>query len=125
MSPSAAVLAPLRTVRRSSAAGRNQSVPETSVPLASPREAQSAGPQCEGGLAVARGLTIAFVIVCPTVPPRSGQSRVAVTGLERVAHRKLPREAWDSPAHRRRPCETTIRRHPLAGSSLEQCGAAR
>jgi hypothetical protein len=63
MSPSAAELAPLRTARRSSVEGRNQSVPETSVPLASPREAQSAGPQCEGGWAVARGLTITFDIV--------------------------------------------------------------
>src|SRR5882724_4632555 len=61
--PSAALLAPLRTARRSSLEDRNQSVPPTSTPFASSREAQSSGPQCEGGLAAERGLIIAFDIV--------------------------------------------------------------
>jgi hypothetical protein len=63
MSPSAALLAPLRSVRRSRVEGRNQSAPLTNAPFASPREAQSSGPQCEGGWADARGFTIAFDIV--------------------------------------------------------------
>ena len=63
MSPSAAMLAPLRSVRRSRVEGRNQSAPLTNTPCASPREAQSSGPQCEGGWADARGFTIAFDIV--------------------------------------------------------------
>src|SRR5207244_7888314 len=63
MSPSAALLAPLRTVRRSRLEDRNQSEPPTNTPFASPREAQSSGPQCEGGWADARGFTIAFDIV--------------------------------------------------------------
>src|SRR5438309_3087851 len=61
--PSAALLAPLRTARRSRLADRNQSVPPTSTPFASSREAQSSGAQCEGGLAAERGLIIAFDIV--------------------------------------------------------------
>src|SRR5438874_5013383 len=61
--PSAALLAPLRTARRSRLEDRNQSVPPTSTPFASSREAQSSGPQCEGGLAAERGLIIAFDIV--------------------------------------------------------------
>src|SRR5438552_2238858 len=61
--PSAAPLAPLRTARRSRLADRNQSVPPTSTPFASSREAQSSGAQCEGGLAAERGLIIAFDIV--------------------------------------------------------------
>src|SRR5437867_12817817 len=63
MSPSAALLAPLRTVRRSRLEDRNQSEPPTNTPFASPREAQSSGAQCEGGWAEARGFTIAFDIV--------------------------------------------------------------
>src|SRR5436309_12785305 len=63
MSPSAALLAPLRTVRRSRLEDRNQSEPPTNTPFASPREAQSSGPQCEGGSADAMGFTIAFDIV--------------------------------------------------------------
>src|SRR5438094_10310719 len=63
MSPSAALLAPLRTVRRSRLEDRNQSEPPTNTPFASPREAQSSGAQCEGGWADARGFTIAFDIV--------------------------------------------------------------
>ncbi len=62
-SPSAALLAPLSTVRRSRLEDRNQSVPPTTTPLASSREAQSSGAQCEGGLAAPRGLMIAFDIV--------------------------------------------------------------
>ena len=62
-SPSAALLAPLRTVRRSTLEDKNQSVPPTNKPFASSREAQSSGAQCEGGLAAKRGLTIAFDIV--------------------------------------------------------------
>src|SRR2546428_270110 len=63
MSPSAALLAPLRTVRRSRLEDRNQSEPPTNTPFASPREAQSSGTQCEGGWANARGFTIALDIV--------------------------------------------------------------
>src|SRR6266498_991813 len=62
MSPSAALLAPLRTVRRSRLDDRNQSEPPTNTPFASPREAQSSGAQCEGGWADASGFTIAFDI---------------------------------------------------------------
>jgi hypothetical protein len=62
-SPSTALLAPLRTVRRSRLEERNHSVPPTNTPPASSREAQSAGAQCEGGVAADRGLTIAFDIV--------------------------------------------------------------
>src|SRR5437899_8502272 len=62
-SPSAALLAPLRTARRSRLAESNQSVPPTNTPFASSREAQSSGAQCEGGLAAERGLIIAFDIV--------------------------------------------------------------
>src|SRR5262249_22307286 len=58
MSPRAALLAPLSTVRRSTFDERSQSVPPTKTPLASPREAQSSGPQCEGGVADARGFVI-------------------------------------------------------------------
>src|SRR5438094_4733968 len=64
MSPSAALITPLRTVRRSRLEDRNQSEPPTNTPFASPREAQSSGAQCEGGWADARGFTIAFDIVC-------------------------------------------------------------
>src|ERR1043166_4628153 len=63
MSPSAALLAPLRTVRRSRLEEGNQSEPPTNTPFASPREAQSSGAQCEGGWAEARGFVIAFDIV--------------------------------------------------------------
>jgi hypothetical protein len=63
MSPSAARLAPLRTARRSRFEDTNQFESPTNTPLASPREAQSSGAQCEGGWADARGLTIAFDIV--------------------------------------------------------------
>jgi hypothetical protein len=56
----AAPVAPLRTVRRSTVDDSSQSVPPTSTPLASPREAQSSGPQCEGGLAADNGLAIAL-----------------------------------------------------------------
>src|SRR5438552_9425374 len=63
MSPSAALLAPLRTVRRSRLEDRNQSESPTNTPFASPREAQSSGAQCEGGWAEARGFVIAFDIV--------------------------------------------------------------
>lgn len=38
-------------------------MPPTNTLFASLREAQSPGPQCDGGLAVARGLTIFFAIV--------------------------------------------------------------
>jgi hypothetical protein len=62
MSPSTALLAPLRTVRRSRLEDRNQSEPPTNTPFASPREAQSSGAQCEGGWADARGFTIALDI---------------------------------------------------------------
>src|SRR5262249_9569141 len=62
-SPSAALPAPLRSVRRSRFEESNQSEPPTNTPFASPREAQSSGAQCEGGLADARGFTIAFDIV--------------------------------------------------------------
>ena len=62
-SPSAALLAPLRTARRSIRDDKNQSVPRTKTPFASPREAQSSGPQWDGGRAVDSGLTIAFDIV--------------------------------------------------------------
>src|SRR5438094_1943883 len=63
MSPSAALPAPLRTVRRSRLEERSQFEPPTNTPVASPREAQSSGAQCEGGWADARGFTIAFDIV--------------------------------------------------------------
>src|SRR5437660_9490361 len=63
MSPSAALPAPLRTVRRSRLEERNQFEPPTNTPVASPREAQSSGAQCEEGWADARGFTIAFDIV--------------------------------------------------------------
>src|SRR5213593_4154620 len=62
-SPNAALLAPLRSARRSRLEDRNQSVPPTNTPFASSREAQSSGAQCEGGLAAHRGLIIAFDIV--------------------------------------------------------------
>ena len=61
--PSAALVAPLRTVRRSTFEESNQSVPPTKTPLASLREAQSSGPQCEGGLADDNGLMIVFAMV--------------------------------------------------------------
>src|SRR5262249_61600064 len=54
----AALRAPVSTGRRSTFDERSQSVPPTKTPLASPREAQSSGPQCDGGVADARGLTI-------------------------------------------------------------------
>src|SRR5882724_7499349 len=83
--PSAALLAPLRTARRSILEERNQSVPPTSTPFASSREAQSSGAQCEGGLAAERGLIIAFDIVtllsktgtiaCLVDRDRNGQQR--------------------------------------------------
>lgn len=60
---SAAAPAPFRTVRRSNVEESNHSVPPTRTAFASPREAHSSGPQCEGGVAVARGLTISFDIV--------------------------------------------------------------
>ena len=78
-SPSAALVAPLRTVRRSTLEESNHLVPPTKTPLASSREAQSPGPQCEGGVADARGLTIVFAMVIllesqgssvPRRPPR-------------------------------------------------------
>src|SRR5262249_10239011 len=59
--PSAAVLAPLSTVRRSTLDESSHSVPPTNTPLAPPREAQSSGPPCEGGRADARGLIISSV----------------------------------------------------------------
>src|SRR3989442_5936627 len=62
-SPNAALLAALRSARRSRLEDRNQSVPPTNTPFASSREAQSSGAQCEGGLAAHRGLIIAFDIV--------------------------------------------------------------
>src|SRR3989442_6697492 len=62
-SPNAALLAPLRSARRSRLEGRNQSVPPTKTPFPSSREAQSSGAQCEGGLAAHRGLIIAFDIL--------------------------------------------------------------
>src|SRR2546422_404795 len=55
-------LTPFRSVRRSTLEERNQSVPDTNTPVASPREAQSSGAQCEGGLASRNGLMIAFDI---------------------------------------------------------------
>src|SRR5437667_6231657 len=58
--PSTALLAPFRSVRRSRLEERNQSVPATNTPLGSPREPQSAGAQCEGGLACRNGLMIAL-----------------------------------------------------------------
>src|SRR5262245_49853750 len=63
MRPSSALLAPLRTARRSRFEDTNQFKPATRTPFASPREAQSSGAQCEGGWADASGLTIAFDIV--------------------------------------------------------------
>lgn len=62
-SPSAALLAPLRTARRSRREERNQPEPPTNTPFTSSREAQSSGAQCEGGLAADKGLVIAFDIV--------------------------------------------------------------
>jgi hypothetical protein len=62
-SPSAALLAPLRTARRSRLEQRNQLEPPTNTPFTSSREAQSSGAQCEGGLAADKGLVIAFDIV--------------------------------------------------------------
>jgi len=56
-------------------------VPPTSTPFASSREAQSSGPQWEGGFAVASGFTIAFDMVdlpgmgCSVAPDRSSLSR--------------------------------------------------
>jgi hypothetical protein len=50
-------------MRRSILEDRSHSVPPTNAPSASSREAQSSGPQCDGGLAVDRGLTITFAIV--------------------------------------------------------------
>ena len=84
MSPSAALLAPLRTVRRSRLEDRNQSELPTNTPFASPREAQSSGAQCEGGWADARGFTIAFDIVrllqghdLPESPPKEPARQAA------------------------------------------------
>src|SRR6266550_58106 len=97
MSPSAALLAPLRTVRRSRLEDRNQSESPTNTPFASPREAQSSGAQCEGGWADARGFTIAFDIVrllqghdLPESPPKE-PARQAAFGY-RVA--KAPRRLF-------------------------------
>ena len=59
-SPRAALLAPLRTARRSRLEESNQSVPPTSTAFASSREAQSSGVQCEGGLAAAKGFVMGF-----------------------------------------------------------------
>jgi len=44
------------SVRRSTLDERNHSVPDTKTPAASPREAQSSGAQCDGGLASSSGL---------------------------------------------------------------------
>ena len=84
MSPNAALLAHLRTVRRSRLEDRNQSESPTNAPFASPREAQSSGAQCEGGWADARGFTIAFDIVrllqghdLPESPPKEPARQAA------------------------------------------------
>src|SRR5881396_139328 len=90
MSPSAAVLAPLRTVRRSRLEDRNQSEPPTNTPFASPREAQSSGAQCEGGWAEARGFVIAFDIV-RLLPTRRECCRKSLPVKERVLPLAQPR----------------------------------
>src|SRR5437899_4807786 len=90
MSPSAALLAPLRTVRRSRLEDRNQSEPPTNTPFASPREAQSSGAQCEGGWAEARGFTIAFDIV-RLLPTRRECCRKSLPVKERVLPLARPR----------------------------------
>jgi len=46
----------MKGVSRSSLDERNHSVPDTKTPAASPREAQSSGAQCDGGLASRSGL---------------------------------------------------------------------
>src|SRR3989475_4327240 len=69
-SPNAALLAPLRSARRSRLEERNQSEPPTNTPFASSREAQSSGAQCEGGLATDRGLMMAFDIMSLLQRPR-------------------------------------------------------
>ena len=90
MSPRAAVLAPLRTVRRSRLEERNQSEPPTNTPFASPREAQSSGAQCEGGWAEARGFVIAFDIV-RLLPTRRECCRKSLPVKERVLPLAKPR----------------------------------
>src|SRR5438093_10635326 len=84
MSPSAALPGPWGTVRRSRLEERNQFEPPTNTPVASPREAQSSGAQCEGGWADARGFTIAFDIVrllqghdLPESPPKEPARQAA------------------------------------------------
>jgi len=90
MSPSAALLAPLRTVRRSRLEERNQSEPPTNTPFASPREAQSSGAQCEGGWAEARGFITAFDIV-RLLPTRRECCRKSLPVKERVLPLAQPR----------------------------------
>src|SRR2546429_8579515 len=90
MSPSAALPAPLRTVRRSRLEERNQFEPPTNTPVASPREAQSSGAQCEGGWADARGFTIAFDIV-RLLPTRRECCRKSLPVKERVLPLAQPR----------------------------------
>src|SRR2546427_8744788 len=101
MSPSAALPAPWRTVRRSRLEDRNQSEPPTNTPFASPREAQSSGAQCEGGWADARGFTIAFDIArllqahdLHSTRPRVCRKSLPVKQLS--AHTDAMR--WQSPA---------------------------
>src|SRR3989454_10683408 len=90
MSPRAALLPPLRTVRRSGLGDGNQSEPPTNTPFASPREAQSSGAQCEGGWAEARGFTIAFDIV-RLLPTRRECCRKSLPVKERVLPLAQPR----------------------------------
>src|SRR2546425_9701892 len=90
MSPSAALLAPLRTVRRSRLEYRTQPDPPRTTPFASPREAQSSGAQCEGGWAEARGFTIAFDIV-RLLPTRRECCRKSLPVKERVLPLAQPR----------------------------------
>src|SRR2546427_1784316 len=90
MSPSAALLAPLRTVRRSRLEERNQSEPPTNTPFASPREAQSSGTQCEAGWAEARGFITAFDIV-RLLPTRRECCRKSLPVKERVLPLAQPR----------------------------------
>src|SRR5262249_60545898 len=71
---------------------RNQSVPDTNTPAASLREAQSSGPQWEGGFAPFNGLVIASdSSILVRSSPAARTSRALVAHQRIVFRRKLGR----------------------------------
>jgi hypothetical protein len=113
MSPSTALLAPLRTARRSRFEATNQFEPPTNTPFASPREAQSSGAQCEGGWADASGLTIAFDIVHLLLSAQS--NRMPSRYVRESAERADP-----SSSFRRGGDGTVLRRLALTGMHVSR-----